>query len=215
MDVLLVQWPKVVHFGWMSNTWTAFGSSERGTTLRKPPGLGTKCRAEWLRIIVSVDIGGGLIRCATVGRNRKHDSPKRPPPPSPRTPANRHSAPACTKGNGILARHRECVEGGPEDSVGCEPSGMGDAFRPLSPAPFVAVTELADGPERERDRGRQNIGASGASGAVGVLLSFAAEHHQRSPRCRGPTHRSIIRNLSRLGPSTSDGPCLGIDADDL
>lgn len=35
--------------------------------------------------------------------------------------------------------------------MGCERSRMGDAFRPLSPAPFVVVTEPAVNRERERD----------------------------------------------------------------
>ena len=64
--------------------------------------------------------------------------------------------------------------------VGYEPSRIGDAFRPPSPAPFVAVTEAADGPERERerDRGRQNIGSSGTTGGC-AESSFAAEHQAR------------------------------------
>jgi hypothetical protein len=57
-----------------------------------------------------------------------------------------------------MHRHRECAGRVLRDSMGCEPSRMGDAFRPPSPAPFAVVTEPAPLRERERVLGRQNFG---------------------------------------------------------
>lgn len=67
-----------------------------------------------------------------------------------------------------LSRMRGMRLGG---SNRCERSRMGDAFRPLSPAPFVVVTEAAPVQERERDLVRQNIGClvESAESAIAVV----------------------------------------------
>jgi hypothetical protein len=56
-----------------------------------------------------------------------------------------------------MHRHRECAGRVLRDSMGCEPSRMGDAFRPPSPAPFAVVTEPAPLRELERFLGRQSF----------------------------------------------------------
>jgi len=50
---------------------------------------------------------------------------------------------------------------------GRERSRMGDAFRPPSPAPFVVVTEAADGPERERVERPANCASKATTNSIG------------------------------------------------
>ena len=110
------------------------------------------------RVGISPRPGHGLASGSRLeGRTQlvriRDDSPKRPAPTFYPACTNRERDPSAP--SRMRGRRSGRLDG-------CERSRIGDAFRPLSPAPFVVVTEAADGLKRERvlvrQKHRENVG---------------------------------------------------------